>query len=195
MIDFDKLKHLYQIGRDLTIADVQVILKSSKRQSFEPGEFLIVEGQKRREIFFIRKGIVRAFKVTEKGEEITTMLRWEHQVVASPRLILFNQPSVQYFEAIEAIDVYRFNYDTTQKIIDGNPKFEKMRKQILQKTLKDTLDRIDSFVLQSPEERYLSFIKNKPAIADRVPNKYIAHVLGITPVSLSRIRKRIKFEK
>ncbi|MBK8659738.1 MAG: hypothetical protein IPN22_12925 [Bacteroidetes bacterium] len=50
-------------------------------------------------------------------------------------------------------------------------------------------------MLLSPEERYLKFIQKYPDLLNRVPNKYIANVLGITPVSLSRIRKRISTKK
>jgi hypothetical protein len=61
--------------------------------------------------------------------------------------------------------------------------------------LKQTFGRIDSFVLLSPEERYKKYIKDFPGIVNRAPDKHIANVLGITPVSLSRIRKRIASEK
>lgn len=195
MIDFKKLKRIYNLGSNLTISDVQVILKSSKAQSFATGEFLITEGQKRKEVFWVRKGLVRGFRVNDKGEEITTMLRWENQPVVSPSLILFNQPSQQYFQALEPTEVLRFDYDRLQAIINDNPTLEANRKYILQHILKEALQRIDSFVLQSPEERYLDFIGTKPDILNRVPNKYIANVLGITPVSLSRIRKRIASNK
>jgi len=57
--------------------------------------------------------------------------------------------------------------------------------------LKEAMERIESFVLLSPTERYLKLIEEKPDIVNRVPDKYLSTYLGITPVSLSRIRKRI----
>ena len=195
MIEFEKLKHLYNLGKDLTLSDIQVILKSAKVQSFATGEFMITAGQERKEVFWVRKGLVRGFRMNDKGEEITTMLRWENQPVVSPHLILFDQPSQQYFQALETTKVFRFDYERLQTIIDHHPKLEANRKYILQNILKEALQRIDSFVLLSPEERYLDFIRTKPDILNRVPNKYIANVLGITPVSLSRIRKRIASHK
>jgi len=195
MIDFEKLKQLYNLGSTLTISDVHVLLKSAKVHSFTIGEFLITEGQLRKEVFWVRKGLVRGFRVNEKGEEITTMLRWEHQPVVSPHLVLFNQPAQQYFQALEPTEVFRVDYEKLQTIIDGNSKLEASRKIILQNILKESLQRIDSFVLRSPEERYLDFIETNPELLNRVPIKYIANVLGITPVSLSRIRKRIASHK
>jgi len=61
--------------------------------------------------------------------------------------------------------------------------------------MKQAFQRIGSFVFLTPEERYKKYIKDYPNVVNRAPNKYIAHVLGITPTSLSRIRKRIATKK
>lgn len=195
MVDLEKLKILYNFGKNLALSDVQVLLKCAKIKSYAQGEYLIKEGQLKKEVFLIRKGLVRAFRISDKGEEITTMLRWEHQALASPDLTLFNEPARQFFEALEPTNVFCIDYDELQTIFTENPKLEANRKYVLQNILREALQRIDAFVMLSPEERYLDFIKSNPDIANRVPNKYIAHILGITPVSLSRIRKRIASRK
>lgn len=61
--------------------------------------------------------------------------------------------------------------------------------------MKRAFQRIESFVFLSPEERYKKYVKDYPNVIDRAPDKYIANVLGITPVSLSRIRTRIASKK
>lgn len=78
-----------------------------------------------------------------------------------------------------------------QDLVARNPKLEANRKYVLQRLLKESMERVESFVLLTPEERYQRFVKDYPGITNRVQDKYIANVLGITPVSLSRIRKRI----
>jgi DNA-directed RNA polymerase subunit F len=83
------------------------------------------------------------------------------------------------------------DYKTAQGIIDNNPKLSSSRNTFLTNMLGQAMDRIESFVLLSPEERYNKLIAEKPDITNRVPDKYLATMLGITPVSLSRIRKRI----
>jgi CRP-like cAMP-binding protein len=195
MIDFEKINKLYTLGKQLTLSDVQVLFKSAKTKSYASGEHLIVEGETKRNVFLIRKGLVRAYKINEKGDEITTLIRWENKIVASPNIILFNEPSQLYFETLEPTEVFYIDYDVLQTIISSNPKLESNRKFILQNVLKETLQRIDSFILLTPEERYLDFRKQYPDIVNRVPNKFIANILGITPVSLSRIRKRIVTKK
>lgn len=55
------------------------------------------------------------------------------------------------------------------------------------------MNRLEAFVLLSPEERYREIITSNPSLINRVPDKYLANIIGITPVSLSRIRKRLNF--
>jgi CRP-like cAMP-binding protein len=191
MIDLEKLRAFYKFGRNLTINDAQSLLQAASTRSYAVGDYLIKEGSHKKEVFFIQKGIIRSFRINEKGNEITTLLRWENQIIASPDVILFDQPSQNYVEALEETKVRVLDYDVLQDIVSANPKLDANRKYVLQQMLKEALGRIDTFVLMSPEERYLAYVDQNPEIVNRVPDKYIANVLGITPVSLSRIRKRV----
>lgn len=195
MINLKKINLLYKIGKGLRFQDIQQLFNLATQKKFEPTDILIQEGSQRREIYFIKKGLIRSFTINDKGEEITMGLFWENRFVASAEIILNNEPSRYFFQALEETEVLQMDYDLAQKIIEDNPKLEKSRKFFLQKMLKDAMGRIESFVLYSPEERYVKYVESKPDIVNRVPNKYIANVLGMTPVSLSRIRKRIASKK
>ncbi|WP_298780381.1 Crp/Fnr family transcriptional regulator [uncultured Polaribacter sp.] len=195
MIDFEKIKILYQFGKNLNSNDLKVLINSAKKVSFSTNENLINEGETKKEIYFITKGLVRAYINTEKGDEITSEIYQENKVLASKDIILFNRPSRFNFEALEDTQAYFIDFSLMEQIISNNIKLQESRKQIYQNILKDSLFRLDSFILLTPEERYLEFVKENPNIINRVPNKYIANLLGITPVSLSRIRKRIVTKK
>jgi CRP-like cAMP-binding protein len=195
MIDFEQLKTVYKFGLNLSLADIQVLLKPAAIKSFTSGEYLIKEGAIKKEIFFIRKGLVRAYVINAKGDEITTLIRWENQFVLSTDVILFNQASKSYYEAIEPTDVFVIDHDILQSLINQNPRLEANRKFVFQNILKEAITRMDSFVLLSPKERYIQFVQSNPDIINRVPLKYIANILGMTAVSLSRIRKRIATNK
>lgn len=195
MVNFEKIKMLYKFGRELSFSDIQILLKSAKSKSLAPNEYLIKENSIKKEIYFIQKGLIRTFAINEKGEEITIGLSWEHQPYASIDIIVMNQPSRYYAQALEPTEVLFMDYDLLQSIISKNPKLLTSRKFMWQKMLKRAHERIESFVLYSPEERYARFVEENPDIINRVPNKYIANVLGITPVSLSRIRSRIAQKK
>lgn len=191
MVDLNRLKQIYKFGKELSLKDIQVLLKAAKNGSFRKKELLINEGSKRNDVFYIKSGLVRCFNINGKGEEITLKLIPEHQVFANVDLILFSQASRFFYEALENTEVFFIDYDVLQDLVSRNPKLEANRKYVLQRLLKESMERVESFVLLTPEERYLRFVKDYPGITKRVQDKYIANVLGITPVSLSRIRKRI----
>lgn len=191
MIDFDKLKQIYTFSQHLTLKDVHLLLKSAKKKTFQKKENLIEPHSLKNDVFFIQKGLVRCYYLNEKGEEITFELIPELFLAANFDIILYNQPSRFYFEAFEKTTVYSFNYDVLEELISSNDSLLTNRKYMTQEKIKQLQKRTESFVLLSPEERYQDFVKENPALIDRVPDKYLAHVLGITPVSLSRIRKRI----
>lgn len=195
MLDLKQIKHYLKFFSDLDLSDIQDLMKIHRERHLLPGDCYIQEGSTAKRVAFIKKGLIRAYFINEKGEEISFLLRWENQFVASHDIIILNRPSRFVYEAMEACELLELDYEALQKVIAKNSKLEKYRKDFLLRMLSESLEHLESFVLLSPEERYLEFVKSKPNILNRVPNKYIASILGITPVSLSRIRKRIAAKK
>ena len=195
MIDLERIRAVYRLGRSLQAADLQRMLKSAQPRTFAPKDLLIRAGETEKYVFFIRKGLVREYLLMDNGDEKTMSLRCDHDIVASPYLYLFDQPARFNVQALEPTSGWCIDDTTLQSIIANNDSFTEHRKQIHLNLLKKAQERIESFVLYSPEERYLRYAKSNPEIMARAPDKYIAHVLGITPVSLSRIRKRVHQKK
>ncbi|QQS29967.1 MAG: Crp/Fnr family transcriptional regulator [Sphingobacteriales bacterium] len=195
MIDFSQLAFYARIFKGLRLEDVKDVAGLFKFVQLQPGELFLEEGAVRKSVGYIRKGMIRAYIINEKGEDITFLLLNENRFVASHDVILLNRPSRYFYEAIEPTEILQMDFHLMQTIIQRNPKLEESRKEFLHQMLCDSLTHLESFVLYSPEERYIKFVESNPDIINRVPGKYIAHVLGITPVSLSRIRKRIAKRK
>ena len=191
MVDLARLRKLYNFGKDLRMKDIQGVIAASKRVSIKKKEVLIDVGSSSEELYFIRKGLIRSYHINSKGEEITFRLITEHELVANVDAILYKQPSRYCYEAMEDSTFFSLSYDAVQKIFSENPKLNARRKYLFQAVIKKAYERIESLVLLTPVERYEKFLEDYPDLSNRVPDKYIAHVLGITPVSLSRIRKRI----
>lgn len=195
MFDLERIRTAYRLGRSLQATDIQRILKAAKVRTFAAKELLIEAGETEKHVYFIRTGLVREFVLMESGIEKTMSLRCEHDIVASPDLYLFDQPARFSVQALEPTTVWCIDDATLQSIIQNNEAFTEHRKNVHLKLLKEAHQRIESFVLYSPEERYQRYAKANPSIMARAPDKYIAHVLGITPVSLSRIRRRVQEKK
>ena len=195
IVDFQKIKALYKFGKEVSFKDAQLLLKSAKIHSLKKRSILIEAGSTESRVYMIRKGLVREYHVNEEGEEITFRLIPEYNMVANVDYILNNEPSKFYVETLEDTTFFSMEYELLDAIVSKNPKLEANRKFLFRKVIRQAKDRMESFVLLSPEKRYLKFIKDYPGLTNRVQDKYIANVLGITPVSLSRIRKRIASKK
>ena len=191
MVDINKLRQIYKFGKELSIEDAGILIKSAKSKSFKKKEIIIEEGSLKTDVYFLRSGLVRAYCINNKGDEITFGLISENQILTNVDIILFDQPSRFYYECIEDTKTFSIDFDKVQNIIESNPKLERNRKFFARNAMKKMLQRLETFVLMNAEERYEDFIKNNPTLSNRVPDKYLANVLGITPVSLSRIRARI----
>lgn len=195
MVDLEKLRQIYKFGKELSLEDAGILMKSAKTQTFKKKEIIIQEGSLKTELFFVRSGLVRAYCINNKGDEITFGIIAENQILTNIDVILFDQPSRYYYECLEDTKTLSIDFEKVQNIIESNPKLERNRKYFARNAMKKMLQRLESFVLLNAEERYEDFIKKNPTLSNRVPDKYIAHVLGITPVSLSRIRARIVTKK
>jgi len=178
------------------IKRLYILLKNLSSKTFEKGEIVINDGDKINSIFYIRKGLVRSYLINDKGEEITFQLFAEKQLFGNVHTILFNEPSKFTFETLENTKVYFTDLKAFQDLRTANSDFINLDNGVFgRQILKQAFQRIDSFVFLSPEKRYQQYLKDYPNIINRVPDKYIANVLGITPVSLSRIRQRISKKK
>jgi CRP-like cAMP-binding protein len=152
-------------------------------------------GDKSRKLAFIEKGVMRAYAVKENGDEATLYIRWEGQLIASHDTIINHTPSRFIYRALEDCTLLEVDYDTLDQIMRQEPRFEPLRNFFLMRMLSETLDMIESFVFLSPEERYQKLVTDRFNIVNRVPDKHLASMLGVTPVSLSRIRKRLQLQK
>lgn len=156
-------------------------------------EHFIYDGDVCKHIALITTGSVRFYHVKD-GEEITGYFVLEDDWVTSYKSFLKQVPSFTNIQAIEDTHIISISYENLQRLIN-HPKLAYKMERFLRLLAENYLccyeDRVLSFVTQSPEERYLELLRGGKDVFQRIPQHYIANYLGITPVSLSRIRKRI----
>ena len=191
MLNQDEINFYLTVFKELSLTDIIGLFNVSKTRTIKAGEIYINQGSESQKLAYIKSGLIRTYHLKENGDEITLMLRWENQFVASADSVIFKQPSRFIYQALEDTTVIEVDYHKAQAIIDKSTKLSSSRHTFLLNMLGQAIERIETFVLLSAEERYLKLLNEKPDINNRVPDKYLATMLGITPVSLSRIRKRI----
>jgi CRP-like cAMP-binding protein len=98
------------------------------------------------------------------------------------------RPSKKAIQVLEDSEVIAINVGALSRLYDSFPEIERLFRKIFEAALVETVNRVESIQFHSAEERYSALVKEAPDVLKRVPLKYIASYLGITPVSLSRIR-------
>jgi len=171
--------------------DTEPLFAMTNWVSLEAGETFIRMGDVSRKLAFIEKGIIRSYTVKDNGDEATLFIRYEGQFIASHDTIIHRQPSGFIYRALEPVVLLQIDYDVLEDVLKNHPEYEPLRNFFLMRMLAESLKMMESFVCKSPEERYRELIAERFDLVNRVPDKYIASMLGITPVSLSRIRKRM----
>ena len=152
---------------------------------------LLEEGDVSKYLYIVSKGCLRLFVINEDGREVTAQFFFENQMVASMESAFTGKPGRVYLESIEESEVVVIRINDFRKISERFSEMNKFMVNFLQQRLLYYTDLYTSFILNTPEERYEKLLKDNPEMIERVPHHYIASYLGITAVSLSRIRSRI----
>jgi len=171
------------ISNFLSITDM-VSLKNSD-MFLRPGEIKSYGG-------YVLKGLLRCYYLKEDGTEITIMFCEEGTIVGTWETFLLNKPSELFIQAIEPTVLLALNFSDLQKIIEVNHSIARVYIEMSNHLLANTLSIIQSLLNEKPEIRYKHFINNNLTLLNRISQKHLASYLGITAVSLSRLRKRIK---
>jgi CRP-like cAMP-binding protein len=151
---------------------------------------LTEEGKIAKELYFVLKGLVRLY-YTKDGEEITGFIFREQLFASSYDSFLRQVPSIQTLETLEDSDLLVIGYTRMQQLYEQLPKMHILARKVAEQRFINAQLMLSSFILDSPEERYRKFEAQHGDLLLRVPHHMIASYLGITPVSLSRIRKRV----
>jgi CRP-like cAMP-binding protein len=183
------IKH---ISKFITLNDeeAKVLAEHNPVRRFKKGAELLRKGEIAEKCWFVLKGYVRQYRIID-GSEKTTFFYTEHQAIA-PTSSYENQiPSEYYLSCIEDTVASVTNLRTIPKMFKKYPKFESLSLIFMEQDYGQTKDSFANFKTSSPEDRYLHLLETRPDLLRRVPQHYIASYIGVTPESLSRIRKRI----
>jgi CRP-like cAMP-binding protein len=178
---------------DIPDSDWSALQTQFQTRHFHKREHFFREGDVAAKLAFIVRGAFRQYFVVD-GEEKTTYFSFEESFVTDYGSFLTGQPSAMNLEALEPTEVVVFDKTTMDRLYRLYPKFETFGRLMAEEAYLCAMDRLQSFLLASPEERYRRFLAQSDSakILARVPQHYVASYLGITPVSLSRIRARVR---
>ncbi len=150
---------------------------------------LLQEGEISNTIYFIKHGCLREW-FNKDGKDITFQFFFDGQPVASIDSFVNQQPSLFTIESIEPSTIVLIERNTFNQLLEKLPDFKDRFKDFMFQRFSNYSQLFLSRIKDSPQERYEDLLHTHPEILQRVPQHYIASYLGITPISLSRIRNR-----
>jgi len=150
---------------------------------------LLNEGEISNYMYFVKKGCLRLW-FNNEGKDITFQFFFEHQAVSSFESFLERKPSMFTLESIEPSTVVIISRSSFDLILSHYPELKDIFYKILIRRMADYAKLFLSRIKNNPQKRYEELLQENPEILQRVAQHYIASYLGITPISLSRIRNR-----
>jgi CRP-like cAMP-binding protein len=162
------------------------------REDIKKGDITSLETGYGKDLNFIVKGLFRSYYIEPKtGNEINVFFFQEGEFMIS--LLVFNteKPCNYYVEALEDAVVFRMSGDDLRGLYKISHKWERFGRIIAEAYYRGSNSRAESFIFNTPEERYLQLIKTFPTIFQRTSLLNISSYMGVKSQSLSRIRKRI----
>lgn len=187
----EKLRQSIERFGKLSDRDWELLLPSIESRQLKKHDLFCQEGKRSFEVAFLVNGTFRQY-YSKDGEERTTYFYFAADLMCAYVSCVTGQPSLLSIEALTDAELLCFPYAVLLKLYKESHAWQTIGRMIAEYIAVGLEERMVSLLIQSPEERYRDLLdSNKRKIIEQIPQQYIANYLGITPVSMSRIRKRI----
>lgn len=187
-ITFSQYLRSHTDVNDEIIAEVE---SHCSTKIYKKGEYLNQPGEICRYSFFVEHGLIKQYGIDANGKEHIVAFAPEGWFVSDRDSLYFKLPSVYFIQALEETTVYLIDQEFMQRLSASDSTFSTFNNKLLHNHVRHLTNRIYQLLSATAEERYQSFVKTYPDINLRVPQTMIASYLGITPESLSRVRKEL----
>lgn len=186
----EALRRFIESFEFLTGDEIDIIIEHTVLKSFKKGTILLAEGEISRYCYAVIKGCVREYYYID-GLDKTTAFFTEGEPVNSFTSYTNGTPSKHYWECAEDCVLTVGTEELTEAIAQKIPRLEAFIRREVERNTGALQERLAMFMLSSPEQRLQQLMEKNPSLMNRVPQYQIASYLGVTPESLSRIKKRL----
>ena len=176
---------------DIDENEILSIVENCTVKKFQKGTFLLKQNEHCKHTFFVEKGLLRQFSIDQKGREHILVFAPENWFVTDRESTYFNKPSAYYIQALEDSKVAIIDENFIHLLSEKIPSFIDFNNKLLHNHIRHLQNRINLLLSTNAKEKYLQFIQMYPDILLRVPQIMVASYLGITPESLSRVRRKL----
>lgn len=187
MKDFNQLieKHF---GK-LTDQELTLIRTYFTEEKLQKNDFFTKSNKICDRLSIVKSGILRIYSLSD-GKEITQWISTQEFLITEVMGFFFDQPNRWTIQAYTDVELYTISKSNYRKLCKEFPKWNEVEKSLIIKCFAMIEDRIFSHLSMTSEERYDLYFEQNRELFNQVPLQYIASVLGMTPETFSRIRKR-----
>lgn len=186
----EELKKFISNYVTLTATEIDSIVNRFHRKTVKKNVYVLREGQVCKDIIFVQRGCLRLYYVAD-DIEVSVWFSFQHSSAIEISSFLSGKPTNYFLQAIEDSEVLLLPKTELNKLYRSHSKVQEMMRKFLEDVVLNLIDRFTSLQRDSAEKRYKDLL-NKPGYLEKVPQKYLASFIGVTPTSLSRIRRKIR---
>ncbi len=194
-VPYEALRSHFSKRIDLTHQEFESIRALFVPRKVKKRQFLLHEGEVCRFVAFVTKGCLRSYTIDDRGEEHIVQFAIEDWWIEDIRSFQTGTPTTYNIDALEDSEVLLIDKPSADKLFTLGPKIEHFFNFLSQNAMAALERRITTFLSMSAEEKYLDLLKTYPNLVQRISSRHISSYLGITPESLSRIRKELSVKK
>lgn len=188
--EIDELSKYISGYFDTTSDNAGEIAALFKEERLKRDQFHTRIGSHHGKLSFLKSGFIRIFKQTDK-KEVTQWISSKGEFVTDLSSLMFDQPARWNIQALTDCELFTLDYSNYETIKEKIPNWPEIEKLFLAKCFITIEERVFSFLSMTAEERYEFLLQNRPDLLQQIPLQYIASMLGMTPETLSRVRKKI----
>jgi len=188
---YESLRAYFESKLSISEAQFAVVAQALTPKSVRKNELVVWQGEVERRGAFVVKGCLRSYVVDKKEKEHILQFAPENWWISDQYSMLRGLPAMFSIDAVEDSEVLLFGPDFFPLLQTIGPEFQAFFHTLLQNSVASMLRRLISTLSATAEERYLEFLQMYPTLVQRLPQRMIAAYLGITPESLSRVRKEL----
>lgn len=182
----------FKLFHDISKADYDLLTQNLKSKTFKKGDFITVEGQIQRNLYFVKSGVQMSF-FDSKNKMHVIAFTYSPNLCAIPESFSFQTPSKYFLTCLTDSELEYITFDDLQKLFDQSQTIERLFRRMSEAILAGIINRHIELHSLNIEERYKIFCQRSPHLLQLVPHKYIASYLGIDATNFSKLFNSVKF--